>query len=141
MWIKSLTRSALLLCLLSLSVQAAYGCECLVKGSPRKELKKAKAVFVGEVVEAGVGGKSSSYKFRVERYWKGERDELIVVSGAYGTCSVPFAIGQRWLVYAYDDERGGLMCDICTRTTPLADADSDLKALGKSKPVKRPKAE
>lgn len=26
-----------------------------------------------------------------------------------------------------------------TRTTPIADADSDLKALGKGKPVKKPK--
>ncbi len=135
MSIKSATRSALLLCLLPLMGQAVYGCECLVKGSPRKEMKKSEAVFIGEVVEARVGGRNSAFKFRVERYWKGVREEFVVVSGAYGTCSVPFAVGQKWLVYAYDGEREGLMCDICTRTRPLAEAGDDLKALGKGKPV------
>jgi hypothetical protein len=135
--VKTLTCAATLLCLLCLAARPSYACECGANASPRKEMKKAEAVFAGEVVEAGVGGSSNRYKFRVERYWKGVKEEFVVISVGYGLCARPFAVGQKWLVYAFEDEREGLMSDVCTRTMPLAEAADDLKALGKGKAVKK----
>ncbi len=136
--VKMLTCALALLCLFSLAAPSAHACECGVNARPRKEMKKSDAVFAGEVVEAGVGGSSNRYKFRVERYWKGVKEEYVVISVGYGLCAGPFAVGQKWLIYAFEDEREGLMSDVCTRTTPLAQAADDLKALGKGKPVKKP---
>ena len=140
MKVKVLACAVTLLCLISLAAPTSHACECRSIGSPRKELKKASAVFVGEVVEAGVGGSSSRYKFRVERYWKGVREEYIIISVGYGLCARPFTVGQKWLVYAFDYEKEGLTSDVCTRTKRLTVADDDLKALGKGKTIKKPDA-
>lgn len=117
------------------SAPPAYACECLPSRNPREELKVSKAVFVGEVLEVGVGGSDELVKFRVERTWKGAREEFIVISSGRGLCSKFFKAGEKWLVYALE-ESGELMTDTCMRTKRLAEAGADIKALGKSKAVK-----
>jgi hypothetical protein len=49
-----------------------------------------------------------------------------------GGCEYPFTEGERYLVYAYAEE-GGLQTSYCARTKKLAEADKDLKALGRGK--------
>jgi hypothetical protein len=91
-------------------------------------------VFVGEVVESDVGGERGLFKFRVERFWKGVRAEYITISSKRGLCSLSFRVGEKWLVYAFDDE---LWTDTCMRTRPLNRVADDLKALGKGKVFKK----
>ena len=82
---KNLIRTFLLLTFVALSASAVYPCECeIIK--PSKKLRKAKAVFIGEVMEIGRNDKSEwakvSVKFKVERYWKGVIEQFVTVVGA-----------------------------------------------------------
>ena len=131
---KPLVLNAFLLILISLSAPVAYACECGVKRSPRNELRKAKAVFVGEVVEikAGEKGNSRLIKFGVKKHWKGVKGNFIIVSSPGGLCGFIFELGQEWLVYAYDD----LYTDSCRRTVMLRFAAAELQLLGKAKELK-----
>ncbi|MEO8648108.1 MAG: hypothetical protein ABI539_02965 [Acidobacteriota bacterium] len=56
--------------------------------SPKKKLRKAKAVFVGEVVKIGhnLGSEwaTVSVTLKVESYWKGITDQFVTVIGAPG---------------------------------------------------------
>lgn len=61
---KNLIRTILLLTFIALTASAIYPCECEIM-KPSKKLRKAKAVFVGEVVE-------------IERNYKGERAMVAV---------------------------------------------------------------
>lgn len=131
---KRLICKAFLFSLLSLGAPAVYACECVPERSPRKELKEAAAVFVGEVVESDVGGRRGLFKFRVERFWKGVKAEYITISSQREMCSLFFRVGEKWLVYAFGDE---LWTDTCMRTRPLESVSKDLKALGKGKVLKK----
>lgn len=132
---RQLVCSALLLSLMALGAADAAACECGGKGAPRQELRKAKAVFIGEVVEikGGVNNEPYLVKFEVERHWKGVKGPSTTVLSPGGLCGISFGVGQRWLVYAYGDE---LWTDTCRRTTQVAHATEDLEALGKGKPPK-----
>lgn len=129
---KHLACGIFLLSLITLGGPAAYSCECGVKGSPHKELGKARVVFVGEVVEVkeGVSGEPNLVKFRVERYWKGVKGEFITISSPGGLCGFVFRVNQKWLIYSYDKD---LWTDSCHRTTQLMYAAEDLRELGKAK--------
>jgi len=115
-----------------LGVSEASACECSGKGAPRKELRKAKAVFVEEVVEVKGGINNDPYliTFKVEKYWKGVKESSITISSPGGLCGVIFGLNQKWLMYAYGDDR---WTDTCRRTTQLTRAASDLQALGIAK--------
>ena len=115
-----------------------YSCSCVNIGTPRQELKKAKAVFIGEVVEIYSGSGDEEYpaivKLKVESYWKGikNRDTIEVLSdlGTRSCLSVP--LKGRYVVYAY--KRGkNLITHGCTRTKKIEDAAEDLRELGESK--------
>ncbi len=133
---KIVLRMILSFSLLAVSARGAYACECLDKRSPREEMRISKVVFAGTVVEAGVDGSDSSYRFRVEKSWKGSVGKFITVSAADGTCSHSFNVGERYLVYALV-ERNALWTNICMRTAPLRDAAKDLRVLGRGKVVRK----
>src|ERR1044072_7680069 len=66
--------------LLLLAPGDAFACTCANPLPPRKELKKARAVFVGEVLEVkeltsanklAEGKFLFAVRFRVDQYWKG----------------------------------------------------------------------
>jgi hypothetical protein len=132
---KRLICASFLLSAIPFGASAVYACECLPKRSPRGELRQAKAVFVGEVVEANVGGERGLFRFRVERSWKGVKEQFVSISSQRGLCSLSFGVGERWLVYAYGDE---MLTDFCMRTVRLENAAEDLKALGRGKVFKNP---
>src|SRR5205809_7896271 len=84
-----------------------YPCSCVFSRGPRKDLKRAAAVFTGEVTEVVSSG-SDDYPFEVrlsvEQYWKGaNRSESVIVSDmGMNTCpGHVFTVGNRYLVYAY----------------------------------------
>jgi hypothetical protein len=111
------------------------------------ERKKSKAIFVGEVTEiivpktpAGEPGWVAEVKFKVQRTWKGvELEEVrVFTANVCCICGYEFKVGESYLVYAYGSDK--LHTDTCTRTSRLADAETDLKVLGKAKALKSRKA-
>lgn len=114
---------------------ATYACSCIDPPPPLKELKKARAVFVGEVVEVEERiDIDDEYryivKFKVERYWKGvKQPEIVILSNLpLGDCGrLYFEAGKKYLVYAFGKQ---LIAYGCRRTARLASAAEDLNALG-----------
>src|ERR1044072_8388745 len=124
--------------LLAFLAPAVYACECVPKRSPSEELKASKGVFIRTVGEGEGSAGDGSSRFRVERSWKGVGGEFINVSGARGTCSRFFRVGETYLVYAFAVAgRAELVSDVCTRTALSKDAAKDLKALGKGKRIRK----
>lgn len=130
--------------LLLLSSTAVLACSCelpkqgeTVKQAVKRAHQNSNAVFAGEVVEVITNPKVFYLKvrFKVERSWKNARtEELTIRTGRSigGDCGYRFEVGEHYLVYAYGSEREMLETNICQRTRKLADAEEDLKLLGKS---------
>lgn len=101
--------------------------------------KKSKAVFVGRVVEV-ISDVRNSYvdvRFKVERSWKADFSaERIVRTGrGRGDCGYRFEVGKSYLVFAYGSDENRLETNICQRTRSAADAEDDLRLLGRSNPL------
>ncbi|CAN5518628.1 hypothetical protein BH18ACI3_BH18ACI3_03310 [soil metagenome] len=93
--------------------QAVYSCTCEAP-SQRKAFRKAKAIFVGQVLEIKESKnqkvayslgliKVYDIKFKVEKSWKGVKNsEITVVSdnGVLVCGGFPFRVGEKYLVYA-----------------------------------------
>jgi hypothetical protein len=117
------------LALLLLSYDAAFACRCL-RVKPSRDLSRFVAVFAGTVTDEG-DYRSRRAKFRVERIWKGERVDEIVIHGGNSSCDWYFKKGESYLVYAYSSpETHTYTTHKCTRTGRLADAAEDLELLG-----------
>lgn len=129
---------------LLLGSDAVYACSCGKIGSPMEELKKHRAVFIGEVISIRQpmmkklrNSKGRFYergpvvevKFRVEKAWKGVEGETFVVQTNFpdgASCGWDFKERQSYLVYAYGSQ---LTVSYCSRTTPLNSAQEDIKVL------------
>src|SRR3712207_5884254 len=106
--------------LLLLCPRIAYSCSCVNIGTPRQELKKAKAVFIGEVIEIYSGSGDEEYpaivELKVESYWKGVKntDKIEVLSdlGTRSCRAVP--LKGRYVVYVYKKGKN-LITHGCTR--------------------------
>lgn len=138
---KNLIRTILLLIFVGLSASAVYPCVCEIM-KPEKKLRKAKAVFIGEVVEIGSNDKPEwatvAVKFKIERYWKGVKEELITVVGApttAGACGLPVKMGEKYLIYAFKMDEDQFQSDFCA-SRRLELAADDLAFLGKGKVLK-----
>jgi len=124
--------------------QNSYACSCeiqLPKRSVKKQVKEARkysqAVFAGEVLEIAESSDKSflSVKVGVESNWKGaDANVVVIVTGkGNGDCGYPFAVGRKYLIYAYQTSNGQLSTNICQRTALFSDAERDIMALGKPK--------
>jgi hypothetical protein len=141
---KNLIRTALVLTFVALSASAVYPCECEIM-KPSKKLRKAKAVFIGEVVEIGRNDKSEwatvAVKFKVEQYWKGVKEQFVTVVGApaaAGACGLPVKVGTKYLIYAFKMDEEQLETSFCDSRW-LERATEDLAVLGKGKWLKTKK--
>ena len=129
----------------------AHACSCSGVPSVEAQFEGSDAVFKGKMVRGGVGDPAPNdcttvggIEFRVIESWKGGSGESAVVYGqgdsyygeleegqiyAYNSCAFEFAEGKSYLVYAsrQDDVLG---VDVCSRTTSLANAEEDIRALG-----------
>jgi len=137
---RNLIRTVLLFTFVALTASAVYPCQCEIM-KPSKKLRKAKVVFVGEVVEIGRNDKSQwatvSVKFKVERYWKGKKEQYVTVVGApsaAGACGLPVKLGEKYLIYAFKTE-GQLETSFCVSRT-LENATEDLTIIGRGKELK-----
>jgi len=126
-----------------LSTHSASACLCETFGSPKKDFDyaktKATSIFVGRAVEVVNGithGDFSGWrvKLRIERYYKGQLDEEVIVFTGRNDCAAHFAVGDEYLVLAYvpDGERD-LYTDVCMKTGLVRLSANELKWLGKPK--------
>ena len=98
-----------------------------------------RAPFAGEVIdveEDTSGGMPplSPVTLKLEESWKGMSEGRVAVRG-YGPevrCGIEFRKGERYLVYAHDNESQYVSFEtgFCDATKPLAYAKADLAALG-----------
>lgn len=125
--------------------RVSYACSCVSVGSVDKELKQAKAVFSGKVIESKHNKRGGYYSvlFEVSKSWKGVKTNQIIIKTGQGggDCGFSFVKGQNYLVYAHESEMYGkksLTAIICSRTNELSSAQEDLKLLGDGKvPTKK----
>jgi hypothetical protein len=120
-----------------------YPCSCEF-WSARKKLRKAKVVFVGEVIETTCQDASchdNKITFKVEKYWKGVIEQQVTVSSAPPvccTCGLKVNKGDNVLVYAYRTDNGELETSLCSSIRISNEfADKELKELGKAKTLNR----
>ena len=119
-------------------------CDCQFGGSaPCQEFWRVDAVFAGTVVGSGeINVDEGGYKhtmrlvrLTVDQPVRGMQSaEVDVLTGlGGGDCGYGFRMGQRYLVYAYREEKSKrLSTSICTRTRLLSEAEDDfafIKAL------------
>src|SRR5262245_48579080 len=95
--IAALIISGLFTSFASLTDQRAMACSCARPGSPREELQRVDAVFSGEVSSVS----REKIEFKVEKFWKGPRADRISIEYEQSTCAYKFAVGKKYLVYAY----------------------------------------
>ena len=126
-----------------LSAQSASACMCESLGSPKKNFDHAKngaaSIFVGRAVEVVNGITHGDFagwrvKLKIERYWKGQLDEEVIVFTGRNDCAAHFAVGDEYLVLAYvpDGERD-LYTNVCMKTGLVRLSANELKWLGKPK--------
>jgi hypothetical protein len=134
----------LLIAFLSLMSSATHMLDCVcirdpnpspekVKVDRRQAYDKAAAVFLGKVIVLN----AYTVKFRLEKRWKGDSEDEIVLSTGAVTgidetplleeCSYQFRLGEEYLVYAYRLD-GKLKTDICS-TLKAKDALEEEKGL------------
>ena len=101
--------------------------------------KRAKAVFLGQVIDTSIDEKTKGYRARIkiQRSWKNVGVDEVIVSGTTMCCicEYVFHVGETYLVYAndYDRKDNAYGTSICTRTVPLAEAEKDVRVLGKGR--------
>jgi hypothetical protein len=116
---------------------AVLGCSCAGNPPPCQAFWRADAVFAGTVVSSGkISVDDGVYKrderlvhLTVDQPIRGMKTaEVDVVTGwGGGDCGFGFKLGERYLVYAYREEKGQLLAtSICSRTRLLSEAGDDL---------------
>src|SRR5262245_8466108 len=119
-----------------------YPCSCEF-WSARKKLRKAKAVFVGEVIGTTCQDAScheNKITFKIEEYWKGVIERQVTVLSAPPvccTCGLKVKEGAKVLVYAFKTGNGELETSLCSSIRMGNEfADKELKELGRAKTLK-----
>src|SRR5688572_15557635 len=129
-----MTRRLALLVLLALFVRPApaVACKCL-DPSPRSAVKRADAVFWGEVTAVTTEEHRSAITVTVRGVWKGTVPATVTVYTSFSSCgilNVGLKVGKRW-VFAARDSGGDLyvrQCDGSRRATAKAIAAFDRAA-------------
>jgi hypothetical protein len=123
----------------------SLGCKCVLpkRASAKQQIndarKRSTAVFSGTVLEV-ISEPNNVFvlvRFKVEKLWKGNNASQVAIRTGRGSgdCGLPFAAGERYLVYAYGPENA-LETNICQRTTSLSDAAVDLRILDEGRKAK-----
>lgn len=125
-----------------------YACSCAEPGTPLQELAAADAVFIGKVMGGGPSpiytfqnylaqyipfipthyDSKRNYSFYVVQSWKGIDQNAITIQTGSGDadCGYTFTQTKDYLVYARRAANGSYTTSICTRTTEMAYAASDM---------------
>jgi hypothetical protein len=129
--------------LLLVAHAGAFACGCPTFGFETWEqdtlqrLQASKAVFAGTVVKVESEDRPFTTTIKVERWWKGDLPEEIVLVGDGGSCEFHFTPGKKYLVFAYEED-GRLKTGSCSRNVTLDKAGFRLRVLGKGNRPKKP---
>ena len=137
--------------LLAFFILCARGASACICGDPPLtpliELQNQEAVFVGRVVAVvstrrylNVDSYPQRFSytqrfnvtFTVLQPFKGVTSRKVTLNVGKSDCDLEFAIGERWLVYAYMDE-GLLTTSGCSRTKLARNAKQDLECIKHSR--------
>ena len=136
-----LIRAIVVVGILTSSAQIVYSCTCSA-ANQRRSFKDAAVVFIGRVIEIRELKEDAPYKggfpvalkvrLKVEKSWKGKKQpEITVLSQQYtGWCGgFNFKVGERYLLYAYTEDKWLIAHSVCTRSSPLAQASDQVNNL------------
>ena len=140
-FVSMLLLSTMLLILLNIAPTTSYACSCAAPGPVSDELERSAAVFKGKVIGIVDANENNSMKssadsiaiiIKVDEIWKGINQTEVVVytERDSASCGFTFMEGQEYLIYASESD-DLLRVSLCSRTTDLASASSDLAVLGK----------
>jgi hypothetical protein len=130
--LRRLASLSFLVSLLTLAAPTAivFACSCM-QFTPAMALANADVAFVGVVAsidDPGSGplvgsGDQLRYTFAVEQTLKGAPAVSLDIgsSRSSASCGQEFASAQRWRVFAYADEAGGLQTGLCSGNEMLAE--------------------
>ncbi|HVE80012.1 MAG TPA: hypothetical protein VNA89_14195 [Gemmatimonadaceae bacterium] len=117
-------------------------CDCAPPPPVLASRREADAVFLGRVrrvtdttvVTPGAASPDDVLAaevvvLEVLATWKGAAGGTVELRIPFTDCSVPFAAGEEYLVYATDTPYG-LVTTTCSRTRPAGAAVGDMEALG-----------
>lgn len=128
----------------TMRVQPAYGCSCMMPESATVESDRATAVFAGEVTAKTLTGEQHYGDYRVEftisQLWKGDIGNTISITTANNSaaCGFNFETGENYLVYTYGDITD-MQVASCGRTSLLENTAEDVDELGNgTAPVTQP---
>jgi hypothetical protein len=123
-----------------------FACRCVIDPNQTLEqkinanLKTAKAVFSGEVVEiySSFFGQDPPkqnilVRIKVEESWKEILPEEINIVTNISSCGYRFEKGKSYLVFAYSSDEYNLSTAKCLLNKELENAADELKILGKGK--------
>jgi hypothetical protein len=136
--------SLLPVALLSIIGTPVFACSCdTVQFTPVQMLRRVDAVFFGEVIESSDRSTNSALgyvtiTFKVERYWKGVKQDKVVIYSSNSNCGFRSRVGEKRLIYAYKTAERKLNTDMCTLGavrisrdySPMSDA-AQMRYLGK----------
>jgi hypothetical protein len=132
-----------LCCALLIFTDSASACLCR-PGSPKQAFARAKksasVVFAGQAVEVVNGFSSGQFRgwrvtFKVNKSWKGEPGQEVVVFTGPDDCAAYFEVGKEYLVFAIANTEHQLQTNVCIQTGLLSRGAENLKRLGKGKDV------
>lgn len=94
----------------------------------------AKSVFVGKILSEEKNGDLRTFKFEVNKYWKGANKKTIEIS-VYETMRYQawFKVGEVYLIYASANDNDKLSVGRCSRSRLQDEAAEDLRKLGTGK--------
>ena len=128
-WAKALEYS-LLLAFCAAVAPPALACRCSPGMSQTATYQRASRVIVGRVdkVAPHADQNGSTATVMVSRSWKGPVPREITVDSRT-TCAFPFAAGQEYLLYLYDEPDGRYYTSICAGNAVMAEAARALEWL------------
>ena len=109
----------------------ARACSCTGVAPSSASFRSSAAVFLGKVARIDKPSPvafDGTTTFDVLHVFRGRLERQVVMLPGGGTCSEPFEVGQTWLVYAGDTDRG-LTTNKCTRSRLRDEAAQDIAYL------------
>lgn len=125
-----------------LSVGEALACSCKPPPAVKEALASADMVFQAKY-DVEKKGKLTRKMLKVEKIWKGDLDNLILLEEISGrskhvpktSCDFNFNIDAEYLIYANKDFRDRFVITLCGRSKSIGKSAEDLKELGEPKKV------
>lgn len=111
-----------------------HACDCKPAWPVDKALSRSEMVFEGRVVEEREDddGERIHTRFEVKRVFKGDRCTPleVITPGHLNSCMRRYALGETYLIYAYDSGDEELSDSFCSRSRLVTKAKEDFAVLG-----------